>query len=301
MSNFICEKLVDERKIGFVLSYTLKDNQFFFQTAYKILQNKENKNFVKCYKSFWNGKVKLSYPLDNYNTLFHYSNTLSKDQYYLIIQNILSILNDFRSNGLIQIETIDMSYDKVLFNDNLNVFLVCVPLAISSTPETMSMFDYTAKNLIAEIIEKSGYAQQMEFGMIYRDCKSTHINMSDIYLNFKMKRYITELNMVSENREMSTYSTLVLKGITTNEQILIDQQIVILGKSPDMSDRVVSGSSSVSRRHCQIVREMENFFVEDLKSLNHTFVNSNMLNSGDRIVLHRGDYLKLADLEFEVM
>ena len=301
MSDYICENLVHERKNGLVLSYTLKENQYFFQTAFKILQRKENENFIKCYKSIWNGKVKLSYSLEKYHTLFNFEAALSNEQYYLIIQNIMRILDDFRTNGLMQIETIDLAYDKIFFDDNLNVRLICVPLAISSTSETLSMFDYITKKLVIEIIEKSGYGKQIEFEMIYKDCQNIQMNISDICSNFNMKKYVSEINIENDTRIIHTEGMLQLKGINTTEQISIDQNLIVLGKSPEMSNKVVTGSSSVSRRHCQITKEFEKYYIEDLKSLNHTYVNGIMLHPGEQIELHPGDHLRLADLEFELM
>ncbi len=51
-------------------------------------------------------------------------------------------------------------------------------------------------------------------------------------------------------------------------------------------------STSVSRRHAQIIRQKEEVFVEDLKSSNGTILNGKNLEPGRRYPLKNGDELR---------
>ena len=73
-------------------------------------------------------------------------------------------------------------------------------------------------------------------------------------------------------------------------EIRLYKSRLCIGRSSECEIRL--GSTKVSRRHAQIVREGETFFVEDLGSTNAVFVNDvrvrrAALKDGDRIGIHR--------------
>ncbi len=79
-------------------------------------------------------------------------------------------------------------------------------------------------------------------------------------------------------------------GITEDYQL--NQDRMVLGRHPECD--IVLDSASVSRQHAQIVRERDQYFVEDLHSRNGTFVNGRLIQG--RQLLADGDRLKICDL-----
>ena len=69
----------------------------------------------------------------------------------------------------------------------------------------------------------------------------------------------------------------------------------VMGRHP-MCDIVVD-ENSISRQHAQIVWDGERFYVEDLRSRNHTYVNNEIISG--RVALKPGDVIKLCDTAFE--
>ena len=63
----------------------------------------------------------------------------------------------------------------------------------------------------------------------------------------------------------------IVKGATPGE-VSLDQDRVILGRSPEC--HVVIPVTSVSREHAHILRVGNQFFIEDQRSRNGTFVNN---------------------------
>jgi serine phosphatase RsbU (regulator of sigma subunit)/pSer/pThr/pTyr-binding forkhead associated (FHA) protein len=80
----------------------------------------------------------------------------------------------------------------------------------------------------------------------------------------------------------------------TTEDIALDQDRMVMGRHPDCE--IVLDAASVSRQHAQILRERDQFFVEDLHSRNGTFVNGRAIQG--RHALADGDRLKICDLSF---
>lgn len=42
-------------------AYLLENNEIFYDIGYKVMQNQENVNLLKCHRLKYNGKIKLVY------------------------------------------------------------------------------------------------------------------------------------------------------------------------------------------------------------------------------------------------
>ena len=69
----------------------------------------------------------------------------------------------------------------------------------------------------------------------------------------------------------------------------------VIGRHPKCD--IVVDESSISRQHARVLREENEFFVEDLGSRNHTYVNGNLIST--RVRLADGDEIKLCDTIFQ--
>lgn len=294
MKHFVCESIVQSGHTAERLVYTLTDNRFFYQTAYKILQNQAGSTFLPCYKSLWNGKVRLSYPIGNYYPLYRYQEQLLPVQVLELIAEIGRGVDLLKRNRLIQPETIDFSFDSIFLDDMSGVHMICVPLAISSTLETQMSFELAVKGLLCEIIEKAGCRQDEGLYLLYQDCKERKNSSEDIFLNLKREKYSFGRSMENNCQQIQ------LLGITNGQMIRIDSRECILGKSPQYAQKVIEGSDSVSRKHCKISQKNGQFYIEDMGSLNHTYVNGSLVRKGESVPIRTGDVIRIADLEYEV-
>lgn len=84
----------------------------------------------------------------------------------------------------------------------------------------------------------------------------------------------------------------VLKGLTPGTQFPLVSERAVLGRHPDCD--IVLDVGAVSRQHAQIVQVQGEYFVEDLKSRNGTFVNGQAIR--DRHKLEDNDRLKICDV-----
>ncbi len=74
----------------------------------------------------------------------------------------------------------------------------------------------------------------------------------------------------------------------------LKQSVCVMGRHPDC--QVVVDVGAVSRHHAQIVVVGTEFFVEDLKSRNGTYLNDNLIQG--RSPLSNGDTVRVCDVEF---
>lgn len=93
---------------------------------------------------------------------------------------------------------------------------------------------------------------------------------------------------------------VVLQDRKIDSQIYVCDVIdfLVIGRDARESDVVIEGNKSISRRHCQLFRDGDACFAEDLDSINHTYLNGEMLTSP--MALQEGDILKLGTVEYIV-
>jgi len=82
---------------------------------------------------------------------------------------------------------------------------------------------------------------------------------------------------------------VVIRGVRLGSRLQPGDDPVVIGRDVEADFQLAD--RSVSRRHCRIFREDDRFWVEDLGSTNHTFVNEHQI---DRCSLHDGDLVRIS-------
>ena len=83
-----------------------------------------------------------------------------------------------------------------------------------------------------------------------------------------------------------------------NQKILIGQRTSLLIGSLRQSCDYCIENTAVSRIHAEIVRRDQNYYLKDLRSRNHTFLNGAELMSNEERLLKDGDVILFADEKF---
>ncbi|MBX9580906.1 MAG: FHA domain-containing protein [Gemmataceae bacterium] len=84
-------------------------------------------------------------------------------------------------------------------------------------------------------------------------------------------------------------------GASVGQVIPLDGDELVVGREPELC-QIVIPHHAVSRQHARITRADGQYFIEDLKSRNHTFVNSKEVT--DRTPLRHDDRIKVCDFLF---
>src|SRR3954466_8824700 len=93
-------------------------------------------------------------------------------------------------------------------------------------------------------------------------------------------------------------SLILLKspgGASPGETIPLDGDMLVIGRDADAC-QIVIPHHAVSRKHAQISKSQGVYYIEDLKSRNHTFVNNKEV--GARSLLKAVDRIKICDFHF---
>lgn len=104
--------------------------------------------------------------------------------------------------------------------------------------------------------------------------------------------------LMGDMGEMEDSITLVcVSNPYSRFEISIDSPVII-GRNAKACNIVIDSDKSVSGRHCKIYAHNREIYIEDLDSLNHTFVNGEEIHNAIR--LHPKDILKFGRIEYEI-
>ena len=91
----------------------------------------------------------------------------------------------------------------------------------------------------------------------------------------------------------------ILTRVSTGERKEIAGNMIRIGRQRDAVDFMITGNKSVSHTHASIVRGADgNYYLYDLQSKNHSYLNGERLVSGRDYLLHNNDRIRLANEEF---
>lgn len=90
-----------------------------------------------------------------------------------------------------------------------------------------------------------------------------------------------------------------LRRTRTGEMREISKDVYHIGKERSYADWSIMDNSAVSRSHADILHHDGKYFVKDTNSLNHSYLNGEMLTSNQEYPLRSGDTLLFANEEFE--
>ena len=99
-----------------------------------------------------------------------------------------------------------------------------------------------------------------------------------------------------ESINAAVYPYLVRK--ISNEKIRIDRLVFRIGKEKEQCDYFVGDNSAVSRSHANIISKNNRYYVIDLNSTNHTYVDDRMIQPKQETEIFSGTKICLGDEEF---
>ncbi len=111
---------------------------------------------------------------------------------------------------------------------------------------------------------------------------------------------IEEPTVLLSTQDQKCQGRLLYEGRGAEQDIEIQGEVLRIGSRPGDNDAVLH-SSGVSRHHARIVRDGEEFYIEDLNSTNGTFVNGEILKYKQRCLLNAMDQIRFADVPYRII
>ena len=282
--------------------YVLEDNGMFSLTEYKVLKN-QSKNFVKCSKLLYNGKIKLLYFSSNYKSLKNMMVSIDADTFLMLIANLINAIIDIRQNGFLNCNNLDLSFDKI-FVDTKTYEIDFIYLPISNDESSSLAFENDLRANTIKLLTSMPFSDER----IPRICG--YLSNGTIGLNQVYDAICSEMGgsgkvRVQPKPEVHKFSSQPVMRFYSlspsyNVMFNISTAEFVIGKNPSAVNGVISFNRAISRKHCKITFQNGSYYLIDLGSANGTYINDSVLTKGCAYPLNSGDTVKLANSLFKV-
>lgn len=298
--------VISEITCGNNFEYLLNDSTHFVNTDYKVLQSQNNGIFVKCMKMTRNGQIDLYYVTEEYRPVSSMFAGMSSDALVNMAVNLFASVIEVRNNGFLACQCIDLSWDKIFIEQNTQkVKLVYLPIserAFDSYGEFESELRTSIVKLANKVLTDSN-ARMEQFAL---DLCNGSLSLEDVYNKSRNVGTPPIIKNEPARANMGTVENVnSIKLVAMNEpshlEFVIDSGDVVIGKKKELVDMVISFNKMISRKHCRITNVGGVFYINDEGSANGTFVNGMRLNAGQKMQINRGDVIRLADSDFQII
>lgn len=298
--------VIEEIKCGNNFEYVLQESAHFLNLDYKVLQNQANGIFVHCMRMMKNGKTSLYYLTDDYRPMSSMFAGITADNLITAVINLFASIIEVRNNGFLTCQNIDLSWDKIFVEQNtLKVKLVYLPLKIKVF-DSYAEFESELRSGIVKLINKVIETTNERLDKLVLDLSNGSLSLEDVY----NKSRSPESASISKQQSGQEYAMqqsalsgikLVAMNAPQHFEIVIDRDNMLLGKKQELVDAVIPFNNMISRRHCRIVRVNGDFYISDEGSANGTYVNQMRVEKGQQHLINKGDVIRMADSDFQIV
>ena len=284
--------VISEVMCGNYFEYILKDSSQFVNTDYKVLQSQNNGIFIKCMKMTRNGLVDLYYVTDEYRPMSSMLVGISPDTLINVIINLFASVIEVRNNGFLACQCIDLSWDKIFVEQNtLKVKLVYLPLSVRAF-DSYAEFESELRSSIVKLADKVITSSNARLDQFVQDLCNGSMSLEDVY---------NKSSQMMPGTSANGSIKLVAMNAPSHFELVIDRDDAVIGKKQELVDMVIPFNRMISRKHCRITNRTGIYYINDEGSANGTFVNGVRLNPGQKAQINRGDIIRMADSDFQIV
>lgn len=294
MNELIRKNKITEMQFAQNPGYILSDNSLFSLTDFKVLKNKEQTGgFIKCSRAMFNGRISLVYFTGENKSLSQILLSIDPETFAAILKNLFEVLLEIKSIGFLSYQNIDISADKIFINQKtLSVSLIYLPIASNTVGE--EDFLNELRTQLIQLISTTPTLSSDKASKISMYLSNASMNIEELYKSISAEctggRYKSTsrqplLNLVSVNAKVQCEFT-----INTNE--------FVLGRVATKCNAVIPGNPAISSAHCKFIFRNGEYFIQDMKSSNGSFLNSKRLVANELYSVKSGDRLRLANEDF---
>lgn len=297
--------VIEEIECGNNFEYILENNTHFVNTDYKVLQSQTNGIFIKCMKMTYNGKTGLYYVTDEYRPMSSMFRGITPDLMISVVVNLFADVIEVRNNGFLTCQCIDLSWDKIFVEQNtLKVKLVYLPISVKAF-DSYAEFESELRSSVVKLINKVITAVSERLDQFVRDLSNGSMSLEDVYNKSRGAGMPPIMKQSDGNKALFQAAGDALKIVAMNApeyfEIVIERDEMFLGKKQELVDAVIPFNNMISRKHCRISRKNGKFYISDEGSANGTYVNRMRLAQGQSFQINKGDVIRLADSDFQIV
>lgn len=296
-------RIVNKVDFGSNLAYVVNDNTIFSATEYKVLQSQSGGVFIKCMKLLYNGKIQLYYLTNHFKPLTDILYTLEANSFMNVVSNVLADIISVKNNGFLSCESVDISFEHIYVDPvTYKIGLIYFPLSKRLYLDS-SAFESEFRTSLIKLIQNLQSISSPKTKQLAIDLSNGKLSLEDIYSRNKTSG-VPETKERYQGAPVTARRNKRVKLIATNAsmplEILVTKDEFTIGKKQELVDGAITFNKMISRSHCKIARQGEEFVIIDLGSANGTYVNGPRIQAGQPYPIKNGDLIRLANSEFQV-
>ncbi len=296
MNNLLEKGVLTYVESSSCFAYVLNDNSIFLPTEYKVLQGQSG-SFVKCMKMLYNGKIMLYYIPGSAKPLSALLGRIDGDAFIKIVRNLLHDVVEVNNNGFLSCQSIDGDLSRIYVDTaNGEVSLIYMPVA-KKNYEDFFAFENELRTSLAELLSTYANLKTEKTDALAQKLTDGMLSLEEIADALGGAAAVSR--SIKENRDRKKCS-LIAVNAPVNQTITVTKDEYFIGKHPDKVDGVISFNRMISRQHCKIIYHEGAYYIIDLNSSNHTYVNKKQLAPHSPCKLENGYVVRLADSDFRV-
>lgn len=283
------------------ISYMLLEENSYNVIEHKVLMEQEDTGFLNCYKSYYNGKVKLLYDISDctdIKTLLERG--LTEEEFFHIMYEVVLLLVKCEEIGYLNQKNISLKMEDIFLTMENQVKLLYLPIEYKEKENVFVELQKEMETVIWKYNYIGKWAEQI------KEIKKFYIETAQQLLNLfcnNMKFENSQKKILQYAGETTKQQGIVIecKDGIHNMSIRITNHMFILGKGNILNGWDLRFNPAISKVHAQIINKSGKFYIEDLNSTNGTYVNGEQLRIGESRLLSFGDRILLADTKFEII
>lgn len=281
------------------MAFQFEDKEEFFELGYKVLNKQQIKGMLPCIHIQYNLKDRLLYDTEQYCVLDKVLADLSEKDALIILQSFLKVIVEVGSNGFVPMEAVSTGIDTIYWEkQEKRAYFVVLPISREYSVGDGKSWNKRMWDTVNELLSLVG----TETEKVITRCLSQPGKLIDNIAEI-MPMMENCKNMINDNVNTETNQIemqLIHDGIYGQFAFYIRKKEFVIGKLRDSVDGFLGMSDAVSRLHCKIIRRDNRFYVSDMGSSNHTYVNGILVMAQQERELSEGDRLRIADIDFTV-
>lgn len=302
------EGVLSEVKSGTNFGYVLENSADFANTDYKVLQSQTSGIFLRCMKLMYNGKIELFYLTEELCPIASLQNDISADMIVTFAVNLFADIIEVRNNGFLSCQNIDLAWDKIFVSPGtLKVKLVYLPVK-KKVYENYAVFESELRSGLVKLINQVIAVSNPRLDQFVPDLCNGLLSLDDIYNKSRQAGSRVVPNQKGPKgtspagrQQNGGRLRMVSMNSAAHFEIVFDKDETVIGKKAESVDAVITFNKMISRRHCKVNRSGGLYFITDIGSANGTFVNQIRLMPNQPHQINKGDIVRLANSDFQIV
>ena len=287
------------------------DSDSVHRLALKKLINIDHDVVIPVSAFYKNGNIRLLYSIEGLRSLSILKDQLQPDNIIDLLHDLGRVLKFIEDDAFISREMIDLSIDNIYYDPEKGRLKVCIIPMISPDQEA-GAFIWNSKlfDILIEAYKRITDLKPSENDMPLYDAindlynaKGSEASAKYICLEKVLEELENEIRVQDESKYHVCDDQLIeirYKGDSYAFSFYVMKDYFVIGKE-EGCDGCIRNNSAISRKHCVLERHDGHLYISDLGSLNHTYANGYMLESGEKVMIKDRDVLRIADMDFEIV